>query len=93
MQSPQKLDLTMPIFQLLEDRPPNVNASVYLHVKTWKRKDWVSKTIILKYNNDTNENEYMCALLTSDDDDNAYILNTYEVVHITENGTIWTPKL
>jgi hypothetical protein len=87
-QPTHKLDTSAPIFAQLSEMALPCGGSVYLHVKTWKRKDWVSKTIILRYNERTKENEYSCELLTPDNNDNAYVLRVYEKFRITRKCKI-----
>ncbi len=93
-----KLDRSLPIFGMLEKLVLPRDGQVVLPVKTWKRKNWVTKKYILEYSYDALKYNYkvdelsiglhlfelVCNYTSEYTEDDEELINTYEM------HTIWS---
>ncbi len=85
-----RLDRSMAIYGMLEELTLPSNGQVILPVKTWKRKNWVTKKYVLEYNSEEDSLsigvhlfELICNYTSEYTEDDEELISTYEV------HTIW----
>lgn len=84
-QQPGKLDRSMPIYKILEQLDLPRNGQLILPIRTWKRKNWVTKKYVLEYDNMNDMLSIGLHLFELDcfsngeDENDEHLIDTYEV--------------
>ena len=79
-----KINRELPIFELLENMCLPVNGELQLPIRTWKRKNWVTKKYVFRYDEFQNQLEYMLSLYEHEltygtkDEPEEHIVSNYE---------------
>jgi len=76
-----RLDKTQPIFEMLEQLELPVDGKLVLPVKKFKRKQWITKSIILKYIRYDNIHVYKVCLFELDYDYTEHKIDTYDEIY------------